>query len=109
MPDSTEWTEQPIAPGLNGIPINSDYKTHQWSFENMLGSDFDDLASLFDEQQTNNSQLQELETDPYPADKSCDPYSTVTYTDFVILSIDPRTRGLPLYESVSVTFEIFVS
>lgn len=107
MPDSTEWSEQPIAPGLNGIGINTGYKLHQWSFDNMLGSDFDDLASLFDEQQDNNAQLSVLETDPYESDQSCDAYATKEYTDFVILSIDPRTRGLPLYESVSVVFEIF--
>jgi len=106
-PDSTEWAEQPIAGGLNGIPINSGYKQHSWNYPNMLGSDYDDLASLFDEQQDNNAQLVELETDPYEADKSCEDYGTTAYTDFVILSISPRTRGLPLYENVTVTFEVF--
>jgi hypothetical protein len=109
MPDNTEWTEQGIAPGLNGIPINSGYRNHTWNFQNMDGSDFDDLAALFDEQQSDNAQLVTLETDPYPSDGSCKVYATVEYSDFVILSIDPRVRGLPLYESVSVVFEVFVS
>ncbi len=106
-PPTTDWDEQPIAGGLNGIPINSGYKIHTWNFDNMLGSDFDDLAALFDEQQSNNSQLSTLETDPYPADLSCDPYGTTAYTDFIIQNIAPRTRGLPLYESVVITFEVF--
>jgi hypothetical protein len=106
-PPTTSWDEQPIASGLNGIPINSGYKTHTWNFENMLGSDFDDLAALFDSQQDNNATLTTLETDPYESDQSCDPYGTLAYTDFVILNIAPRTRGLPLYESVTVTFEVF--
>jgi len=106
-PPETSWDEQPIAGGLNGIPVNSGYKTHTWNLENLLGSDYDDLAALFDEQQSGNAQLSTLETDPYEADLSCDSYGTKKYTDFVILSIAPRTRGLPLYTSVVVTFEVF--
>lgn len=106
-PDTTSWEEQPIAGGLNGLPINSGYKVHQWSFSNMLGSDFDDLAALFDEQQDNNSQLVALESDPYESDLTCEDYGTVTYSDFIIQSISPRTRGLPLYQSVTVVFEVF--
>lgn len=106
-PETTDWNEQVIAAGLNGIPINSGYKIHTWNFGNMLGSDFDDLAALFDGQQSANSQLSTLETDPYESDQSCDKYGTKAYTDFFIQSIAPRTRGLPLYESVTVTFEVF--
>jgi hypothetical protein len=106
-PPTTSWNEQPIAAGLNGIPVNSGYKTHIWNFENMAGSDFDDLASLFDSQQSNNAQLSELETDPYESDQSCDGYGTTAYTDFFIQNIAPRTRGLPHYENVTVTFEVF--
>lgn len=106
-PNSTEWNEQPIASGLNGIPVNSSYKIHIWNMEDMLGSDYEDLAALFDEQQSNNSQLTTLETDPYEADLSCDSYGTKEYTDFYIQNIAPRTRGLPLYQSVTITFEVF--
>ncbi len=106
-PDTTDWDEQPIASGLNGIPINSGYKVHTWNFSNMLGSDFDDLASLFDGQQSANAQLTTLETDPYESDLSCNSYGTKDYTDFFIQNIAPRVRGLPLYESVTVTFEVF--
>jgi hypothetical protein len=106
-PPTTSWEEQPIAGGLNGIPVNSGYKIHTWNLENLLGSDYDDLAALFDEQQSDNSQLTTLETDPYESDLSCDVYGTKDYTDFIIQNIAPRTRGLPLYESVTVTFEVF--
>ena len=106
-PPTTDWNEQSIAGGLNGIPVNSGYKIHTWNFENMLGSDFDDLASLFDSQQSSNAQLSEMETDPYESDLACNPYGTIAYTDFIIQNIAPRTRGLPLYENVTVTFEIF--
>ena len=106
-PPTTDWDEQPIAGGLNGIPVNSGYKIHTWNFANMLGSDYDDLASLFDSQQSANAQLNTLETDPYEADLSCNQYGTKDYTDFFIQNIAPRTRGLPLYESVTVTFEVF--
>jgi hypothetical protein len=106
-PPTTSWEEQAIAAGLNGIPINSGYKIHTWNFDNMLGSDFDDLAALFDSQQDNNATLTTLETDPYEADQSCDAYGTTAYTDFIIQNIAPRTRGLPLYESVTVVFEVF--
>ncbi len=75
----------------------------------MLGSDFDDLAALFDGQQSTNALLTTLETDPYEADKSCNEYGTTDYTDFIIQNLSPRTRGLPHYQSVSVVFEIFVS
>ncbi len=107
-PESTAWEEQEIAMGLNGIPINCSYKIHQWTFENMLGSDFEVLAALFDSQQSSNTQLTTLETDPYEADQSCDAYATKDYTDFIIQNIAPRTRGLPLYESVNVTFEVYI-
>jgi hypothetical protein len=109
MPDSTSWDEQPIASGLNGIPVNTSYKIHTWDFTNMLGSDYDDLASLYDGQQSSNAQLNEMETDPYPADLSCNEYGTLVYTDFIIQNIAPRTRGLPFYDSVQVVFEVFVS
>lgn len=101
------WGEQLISPGLNGIPINSGYRIHRWEFESLEGCDYEDLATLFESQQDNNAQLVALETDPYDASGADMSYGTVTYNDFIITSIDPRTRGLPLYENVSVQFEIF--
>jgi hypothetical protein len=108
-PENTQWQEQPIAGGLNGIPVNTSYKLHVWNFSNMLGCDFEDLATLFDGQQSANAQLVEMETDPYDASGADEVYGTLAYTDFIIQNIAPRTRGLPLYDSVTVTFEIFVS
>ncbi len=106
---TTDWDEQPVASGLNGIPINTGYRIHTWNFGEMLGSDFDDLAVLFASQQDNNTQLTTLETDPYTADKACNTYGTVSFTDFIIQNIAPRVRGLPNYQNVVVTFEVFVS
>lgn len=105
----TSWSEQEIASGLNGIPVNTSYKIHTMDWGEMLGSDFDDLAALFDEQQSNNAQLTTLETDPYEADLSCNEYGTKDYTDFIFQSLSPRTRGLPHYQNVSAVFEVFVS
>jgi hypothetical protein len=105
-PVSTEWSEQPIGGGLNGVPVNSGYKNHIWNLEDLLGSDFDDLAALFDEQQSGNSQLSVLETDPYPSNLSCSKYGTTKYTDFFIRNIT-RTRGLPNYLNVTINFEVW--
>ena len=108
-PETTQWQEQPIANGLNGIPINTSYKLHIWNISNMLGCDFEDLAALFDGQQSANAQLVEMETDPYDATGADEVYGTSTFTDFIIQNIAPRTRGLPFYDDVTVTFEVFVS
>jgi hypothetical protein len=108
-PESTIWTEQPIADGLNGVVINSSYKLHTWSFSNMEGCDFEDLMTLFASQQNNNTQLTAMETDDYTAVRQDARYATTTYTDFLIKDVAPRTRGQPLYESVQVVFEVFVS
>lgn len=105
----TTWDEQLITPGLNAIPINSGYRIHRWEFSSLEGCDFEDLATLFESQQSGNAQLEELETDPYDAGLVTEVYGTETYNDFVIQSINPRTRGLPLYESVTVVFEVFVN
>ena len=32
VPPETSWTEQEISIGLNGIPINTSYKIHTWTF-----------------------------------------------------------------------------
>jgi hypothetical protein len=101
------WDEQLITPGLNAIPINSGYRAHRWEFNSLEGCDYEDLATLFESQQSGNAQLEELETDPYDASLADQVYGTQTYTDFVITSIHPRTRGLPLYENVTVLFEVF--
>jgi hypothetical protein len=44
-PESTDWNEQAIADGLNGIPVNSSYKLHIWNFSDMEGCDYEDLAT----------------------------------------------------------------
>ena len=103
------WDEQTIADGLNGIVVNSSYKVHTWNFGSMEGCDFEDLMTLFQSQQDANSQLIEMETDPYDATGADMKYGTSTFTDFLIKSVSPRTRGQPLYDSVTVVFEVFVS
>jgi hypothetical protein len=88
--------------------VNTSYKIHVWNLRNLLGCDYEDLASLFASQQNGNSQLVEMETDPYSASGADMKYGTATFDDFIIKGIDPRTRGLPLYEAVTVTFEVHV-
>lgn len=103
----TTWGEQLITPGLNGIPINSGYRIHTWAFKSLEGCDYEDLATLFESQQSGNAQLVEMETDPYDASGADQQYGTAVFDDFVIASIDPRTRGLPLYENVTIQMEVF--
>lgn len=107
-PPTTDWDEQAIAPGLNGIPINSGYRAHTWRFGTLRGCDYEQLAALFASQQSGNAQLTEMETDPYDASGAAQVYGTETYTDFIIQSIAPRTRGLPDYDNVQVVFEVWV-
>jgi len=103
------WTEQQVSIGLNGIPINTGYRIHTWNLNSLIGCDHTDLMTLFETQQDNNTQLTEIETDAYNSSEANERYGTTVYTDFVILSIEPKQRGFPLYENVTVTFEIFVS
>lgn len=105
----TSWEEQEIGQGLNGIPINNSYKVHTWNFDSMLGCDYEDLAALFNSQQSANSQLTEMETDPYDATGADMEYGTTVYDDFFIVSISPRQRGLPHYENITVVFQIYVA
>ena len=105
----TVWTEQPVASGLNGIPINSNYKRHTWQFSQLESQYAEYLYSLFASQQTGNAQLSSLETDPFDATGANKGYGTSEYTDFVILEVGSRTRGLPMYDDVSVEMEVFVA
>jgi hypothetical protein len=109
-PVETDWpdSDDVIDDGLNGIPIKSDYKVHTWNIGSLEGCDFESLADKVDSQQSNNSQLSELETDPYNASLADTAYGTETYTDFIIRPLN-RRRGLPLYENVQVTFVVMVS
>ena len=106
---TTRWEEQPIAPGLNGIPVLSSYKIHTWNWPFLLGEVAELLFNLFDSQQSTGTPLTTLETDPYDGSLSDETYGTETYDDFTILSLSPRTRGLPFYDDVTITFEVYVS
>lgn len=109
-PPTTDWDEQLIAAGgLNGIPINNSYRIHRWNVEEMMGCDFEALATLYALQQANNAPLDILETDPYSAAGANMKYGTVEYTDFTIVSIAPRKRGLPVYRNVVIVFEVYVA
>lgn len=101
------WENQLIQDGLNGIAINSSYEMMRWRFAEMDSDTFEDILDKYNEQQTGNAQLEELETDPHNASSGSDEYGTVVYDDFVIKSIDPRTRGLPRYEDVNIVFEVY--
>ena len=105
----TEWDEQQIAPGLNGIPINSSYRIHRWSLNELEAFLAEDLYALYASQQSGNFQLTTLETDPYDATGGDLKFGTTEYTDFVIQSVSTRTRGLPNYTGVVVEFEVYIS
>lgn len=104
----TDWDEQTIEGGLNGIPVNSSYRIHRWDFGELHADLAELIYSLYGSQQNGNSQLNQLETDPYDGSGANDSYGTTTYTDFIIVSVSTRQRGYPHFQSVSVTFEVFV-
>jgi hypothetical protein len=106
---TTRWEEQPVAAGLNGISILSSYRTHVWSWPFLDGAVAEQLFALYDQQQSTNTPLTSIETDPYDASGSSEIYGTVSYTNFTILSVGTRTRGLPFYDDVSLTAEIYVA
>lgn len=105
----TEWAEQQIGMGLNGIPINSGYRRHTWSFNELDGQLANSLYTLYQSQQDGNAPLVTLETDPYDASASIETYGTEIYTDFTILEVGNRHRGMPNYSGVTVIFEVYVS
>ncbi len=106
---TTRWEEQPIAPGLDGIPILTSYKIHTWNWPFLIGEVAETLFSLFDSQQSSGTPPLILETDPYDGSLADETYGTQTYLDFTMLSLSARTRGLPFYDDVTVTFEVYVS
>lgn len=106
---ATQWEEQVLAMGLNGIPINSSYRIHTWNWSALDGEFAKLLFDKFDEQQLANSPLSALETDPYGADNVNEKYGTVVYTDFSIISISNRARGLPFYDNLSCQMEVYVA
>lgn len=105
----TSWEEQPIASGLNGIPILSSYRRHTWRYDQLESYYAELLYNLFNTQQSGNSQLDSIETDPYDASGALDTYGTTTYTDAIIQSVGARTRGMPNYEDVTIVFEVYAA
>lgn len=105
----TRWEEQPIASGLNGVPILSSYRLHTWNYAQLESSYAEELYALFAAQQSGNAAVGAIETDPYDASGANSEYGTSQYTDAVILSVGARTRGLPMYDDVTVTFEVYVA
>lgn len=104
----TSWNQQLIRDGLNGIPINSSYQMHQWTFPELDADTMEAVLALFQSQQTTNSQLEELETDPHYVASGSTEYATKVYDDFILKAVDPRERGLPRYENVTFIFEVYV-
>lgn len=105
---ATAWQEQPIAIGLNGLPINTSYRVHSWNWTNLDGSIARQIFAAFDTQQSAGVAPSELETDPYDASLVDERYGTTVYTDFLIKEISPRARSLPFYDSIVITFEVYV-
>lgn len=94
--------------GLNGLPINSSYKLLRMVWSSLDAEIAKDIYAKFEEQQTSGLPLSVLETDPYGAELATDRYATKIYTDFTLVSISPRERGLPFYNNVTVMAEVYV-
>lgn len=106
---ATSWEDPVIAIGLNGIPIINSYRIHRWTWSQLEGEIAKLVYEKFTEQQAANAPLTSLETDPYDASLADASYGTTIYTDFAITEISPRNRGLPFYDNVVVTFEVYVA
>lgn len=108
-PTNTEWEQQEISSGLNGISINSSYWVHRWIYDELDGETANLLYDSWQEQQNDNGQLDVLETDPHDASLASESYGTYEYTDFVIVSTGMRQRGLPNYRSITILMEVYIS
>lgn len=106
---ATQWEEQPIAAGLNGLSINSSYKLHHWNWSNLDAELAKTVFQRFDALQSAGSQPSVIETDPYDAGLSDEKYGTKVYSDVIIRALSPRSRSLPFYDNISITFEVLVS
>lgn len=105
----TTWEDQVMGAGLNGIPINSSYRLLRMTWSSLEAEIAKEIYAKFEEQQSTGLPLSVLETDPYGAELANDRYATKIYTDFIIVSISPRERGLPFYNNVTLTAEVHVS
>lgn len=105
----TGWDENPIDVGLDDFPINSSYRTHFWRWRGLPGYWAELLFAAYDNQQTNRTAPASIETDPYDGTGAEETYGTTTYTNVRIAGLSTRTRGLPHYDDVTVTFVIYVS
>ena len=108
-PLSTTWDEQGIGTGLDNFPINNSFRIHMWRWADFPGEFAELIFSAFDTQQRNRSAPTVIETDPYDGTGADEDYGTTEYNNVKIMSVTPRTRGLPHYESMEITFEVFVS
>jgi len=102
------WEDPPIVTGLNILPIMASYKIHRWTWRELPGVFFEKITDQWKSQQTNGTQLSTLETDPFGVEYEDNTVGTVEYTDFVIVQVSRRVRGLPHYDNVSVVFEVYV-
>ena len=106
----TEWIPAPLGALLNNLPVNGSYYGHKWAWpgRGLEPCVFEDILAKFESQQTTLTQLTALETDPFDASLADETYGTTVYTDFIILSISPRRRGLPQYDNPTVEFLVYV-
>jgi len=108
-PNDTSWEEVATLPGVNGIERRVTYRQHSWQWDALPAEDHMRLNKLFLKQQYNNSPLTRLETDPYQTLVDPDEnYGTIVYTNFKIISIEPKTRTLSEYQPVRVEFRVYV-
>lgn len=102
------WEEQPIAAGLDAMPIQTSYRVHTWRWRTLDGYYAEKLFAAYDGQQSTRTPPGVVETDPYDGTGAELTYGTTEYIDVVIRSLSTRERGLPHYNNLEITFEIYV-
>ncbi len=105
----TTWQEQPIVTGLDRIAVYNSYRIHRWTWPNLPGELAILLFAAFDNQQANRTQPSLLETDSYTGEDSVEGYGTTEYTDVTITEMSSRERGLPHYQGLSMSFEVYIA
>lgn len=103
----TDWTDQLLGEGLDGVPAINVYRLHTWTWPYLDEDDAAALAAFFQRQQL-GTMLSGIETDPYlPVGSPVASYpATVEYIDVRIKSVS-RERGMGPYTSITAVFEIF--
>lgn len=102
----TSWQDSIIAQGLDRRPRQSSYAVHAWNWQSLTPEEFLPLYTLY-KRQKDGTPIGILETDPYDIEQALSNYGTVQYTNVVMQNF-PKTRGMPQYEDITITFLVYV-